>query len=76
MAGSVLVVAGARRHAEGGGLFAMGIDTETGRERWASQIGHDRIRMLHYNGRHVVVSQRILLALDPLSGEEAWRVGR
>jgi hypothetical protein len=62
-------------------LFAIGLDAQTGIERWEQRLPTGpavTLRSVHFNGRYVVYSELwkgVLLALDPAAGTTAWQVG-
>lgn len=75
----VLVVFGSERGGvHGEGLYAIGLDADSGVERYATALPPGfipRLRGVGFNGRYVVVSTGSeLLALDPATGAIAWRI--
>jgi outer membrane protein assembly factor BamB len=75
-----LVVFGSERRGDAT-LFAIGLDAQTGVERWERPLPAGPavdLDSLFFNGRFVVFSEswsRRLVALDPATGETAWRIG-
>ena len=73
----VFVVLGAPR-GDDHAITALGLNAESGTERYAVDIGGSfgRVRELFFNGRYVVIGLlRRALALDPATGATAWQYG-
>jgi hypothetical protein len=72
----VVVVAGNHRGRHADGTTLVGLSAGDGTERYATEISQrfGRVRGMFYNGRHVVIADRQLVAIDPATGEIAWRL--
>lgn len=70
----VLVVFGSPR-GDGPDLIALGLNAESGTERYATEFADtgERVRGIYYNGRYVVLGLgNRVVALNPTSGDLAW----
>ncbi len=80
LAPGTLVAFGSERR-DDEALFAIGLDAQTGIERWERRLPTGpavSLRSVHFNGRFVVYSELwndALIALDPTTGQTAWQVG-